>query len=544
MPAAAADTGRAVKRKRSTSEKRSSKRPRSESSEEDGQAQILLLENEIFESKKNYNNIAKLIKIFTADNEDADDSVLAAISLCRVFTRLTTAGALVSKPGASEKETVVVNWLRDRYAEYKTGLLDILGEEGISATALTLCMRLLKTEGESVVGNNDYYRFPTAFLTGITKALLNPDCDFNVRKEFSEKYVEEYDDVRFYTLEAIQTVLEDSATQSSGQLFDNVLEILTSIESVPESKDELEDFYVPAPKKTGHALYSLMKHKKRAQGAWLGLMKMNMDKDQRKKILGLVSSTIAPWFMQPELLMDFLTDCYDAGGSSSLLALSGVFYLMQEKNLDYPAFYRKLYSLLDSDILHSKHRSRFLRLLDTFLASTHLPVVLVASFIKRLSRLALSAPPAGIVVVIPWVYNLLKKHPTCTFMIHRETRTAEERELLENAGMSDPFLMEEQDPMETNAIKSSLWEIVTLQSHYHPNVATIAKIISEQFTKHRYNLEDFLDHSYGSMLEAELAKDIKKVPVIEYEIPKKIFMKQDVASGVEDSLLVKLWDFS
>lgn len=46
------------------------------------------------------------------------------------------------------------------------------------------------------------------------------------------------------------------------------------------------------------------------------------------------------------------------------------------------------------------------------------------------------------------------------------------------------------------------------------------------------------------MLEAENMKDVKKTPVIQYEIPKKIFMKQDATSGVEDSLLVKLWDFS
>jgi U3 small nucleolar RNA-associated protein 19 len=84
-------------------------------------------------------------------------------------------------------------------------------------------------------------------------------------------------------------------------------------------------------------------------------------------------------------------------------------------------------------------------------------------------------------------------------MIHRETRTVEEKEILENEGLADPFLMDEEDPMVTNAIESSLWEIVTLQSHYHPNVATLAKIISEQFTKHAYNMEDFLDHSYGSV---------------------------------------------
>lgn len=46
------------------------------------------------------------------------------------------------------------------------------------------------------------------------------------------------------------------------------------------------------------------------------------------------------------------------------------------------------------------------------------------------------------------------------------------------------------------------------------------------------------------MLEAELAKEVKKTPVIEFEIPKRIFLKQDAASKVEDSLLVKLWDLN
>lgn len=45
------------------------------------------------------------------------------------------------------------------------------------------------------------------------------------------------------------------------------------------------------------------------------------------------------------------------------------------------------------------------------------------------------------------------------------------------------------------------------------------------------------------MLEAELTKDVKKPPVVEFEIPKKIFMKHEAFAGVEDSLLVKLWDF-
>lgn len=46
------------------------------------------------------------------------------------------------------------------------------------------------------------------------------------------------------------------------------------------------------------------------------------------------------------------------------------------------------------------------------------------------------------------------------------------------------------------------------------------------------------------MLEDELSKDVKKVPVVEYEIPKKIFTKHADAAGIENSLLVKLWDFN
>lgn len=45
------------------------------------------------------------------------------------------------------------------------------------------------------------------------------------------------------------------------------------------------------------------------------------------------------------------------------------------------------------------------------------------------------------------------------------------------------------------------------------------------------------------MLEAEFSKDIKKRPVIEFEIPKKILTKHDVGSGIEDSVVVKLFDF-
>lgn len=314
-------------------------------------------------------------------------------------------------------------------------------------------------------------------------------------------------------------------------------------------------FYGQKPSKKEKSktpLLSVHSHKRAAQDAWLSILQsVELSESQRKSLLKGMARTIAPWFLRPELLMDFLTDSYNARGSIALLALSGLFYLIQERNLDYPHFYTKLYSLLDSELLHSKHRSRFFRLLETFLSSTHLPATLVASFIKRLARLGLNAPPSAIVAIVPFVYNLLKSHPTCTFMIHREIKNNKQKSTIESKGLDDPFLPDEMDPTLTRAIDSSLWEIETLQTHYHPNVAAIARIISEQFTKQSYNMEDFLDYSYQGMLIAELGTDEKpfrKPPVVEFQIPKRIFtgrllQEDDGKDTGPGTLIRKLWDF-
>jgi len=499
-----------AKRKQEAADGQPKKRTRAATSsdeEDDPQATILLLESEIAESKKNYNNIAKLIAI-AKDGVDSGEetAVVAAVSLCRVFIRLLAAGSLRKQKGASDKDTVVVQWLKDRLVEYEQILKGVFSREEWASTAMTLSMRLLKAEGQ--YPHKEEYTFPRPFLTEIVRmVMVHQDSVEDLLREFVETFVDAYDDIRFYTFRSVTEMLSQPAENNStetgdfpaGGFFDDAFALLSSIDGVPDSSEELEDFYVEAPKKTSHPLHSITQHKRQAQDAWLALLRLGPNKEQRKRVLNVMSDVVAPWFTKPELLMDFLTDCYNAGGSMSLLSLSGVFYLIQEKNLDYPAFYSKLYSLLDADVLHSKHRSRFFRLMDTFLGSSHLPAQLVASFIKRLSRLCLFAPPSAIVTVVPWMYNLFKKHPLCTFMMHRVPRTQEERDWMEREGLADPYLPDEADPMKTNAIDSCVWEIVQLQSHYHPNVSTIAKIISEQFTKQFYSLEDFLDHSYSSV---------------------------------------------
>ncbi|KAI9846498.1 MAG: hypothetical protein M1837_003918 [Sclerophora amabilis] len=500
-------------------------------------SQILLLENQILESRKYYNNIVSLLAFLKVEQAKDESDIAAAISLCRVFSRLMAAGSMTKEKGAPENEIIIVQWFKERYREYTDAVQHLLrkGDPGRQSTALTLLMRTIKDQGAYLkTGENS--RLPLDLFKNVVRAIVEAEGDVqHIREDFVRVYLE-YDDIRYYMFSSLAEILSEARHDASPALTSNALSLLAAVETLPSSSDEMKEFYVDPPRRNKHPLRSLAAHKRQAQNAWLALLRIGLDRQQRKTVLGLMTHRIAPWFVKVELLMDFLTDSYNVGGSTSLLALSGLFYLIQEKNLDYPLFYQKLYSLLDSGILHSRHRSRFFRLLDTFLASTHLPAALVASFIKRLSRLTLYAPPAGIVAVIPWVYNLLKRHPTCAFMTHREVHQV--------GGTEDPFDMGELDPMRTNAIESSLWELVMLQSHFHPNVATLAKIISEQFTKQAYSLEDFLDHSYASMLDAELSKDIKKPPVVEYEIPKRIFTKYEPGSVQEDGLFAKLWDLT
>lgn len=56
---------------------------------------------------------------------------------------------------------------------------------------------------------------------------------------------------------------------------------------------------------------------------------------------------------------------------------------------------------------------------------SHLPAYLVAAFAKRLSRLALTAPPEALLMVLPFICNLLRRHPACRVLVHRPLGSGE-----------------------------------------------------------------------------------------------------------------------
>ncbi|KJX95830.1 ribosome biogenesis protein Noc4 [Zymoseptoria brevis] len=534
MPGIISDNGAARKRKRAAAngavvQTKARKAPKTTYTD-DTQSQILSLEEQILESPEHYDNISKLLKLVESVEKKPKTATIAAVALCRTFCRLI-AGEKLSKRSNEDADTA--QWLRGQLREYVATVSSWIGspDASIESTALTLCMRIVKEEASEVGRNAEQvWRASNSNFVTVVKALLKETDAEAARQEFVDKYVEENDDVRFYTFAAVKQCLQESASRE--KIVGNAIELLVQLENVPETEQELDNWFAEAPDAEKHQLRSLNAHRKIAREAWLAIFRSPLSAEQRKTILSVTTAQILPWFAtQIELLTDFLTDSFDSGRAMALMSLSGIFHLMTAKNLDYPDFYTKLYSLLDEDVLQSKHRSRFFRLLNTFMNSSHLPAAMVASFIKRLSRLALQAPPGAIVWIVPWIYNTLKQHPPCTFMLHRPYHPSHtiysSNPKHEEEGMDDPFNMKQPDPMLTGAIDSSLWELETLTNHFHPNVATLAKIMGEQFTKRDYQLEDFLDHSYGSLIEAELGKDMKKVPVVEWDIPARIYFDKE-----------------
>ncbi|KAK9248913.1 CBF/Mak21 family-domain-containing protein [Lipomyces tetrasporus] len=498
---------------------------------------IIELEQQISSSTEYYNNLVYLNEYL--DSEDPQVALLAATALFRSFARMLAAG-LLNKPksqSAGNAQETLTLWLRDRYQHFKRKLVSLLNSENAESalTSLTILVRLMKEESIHLAPTKGEYYFAKALFKRILHALLIQSDD-ELLLEFVEKYANKYDDLRYYFFHFSGLLANDAmADQSESHktaFTTNLLSALYSIDNLPTEDAHLNEFWVELPEKNKQPVAKLSAQKAAFQDSWLAVLRLPLTGDQYKYILQIMHRKIVPHMNKPQTLMDFLTDSYDAGGATSLLALNALFSLMQMYNLDYPNFYTKLYALLDRNVMHVKYRSRFFRLLDLFLSSTHLPALLVASFIKRLSRLAISAPPSAIVIIIPFVYNLLKRHNTCNVLLQRvDTTDAEEDH-------RDPFVADETDPMKSGALDSSLWELATLQSHYHPNVAMLAKIISEPFHKPSYNIEDFMDHSYNTMLDAEFTKTIRNQPVIEYELPRTLF-----ESGHEgDQAYLEGWD--
>ncbi len=331
--------------------------------------------------------------------------------------------------------------------------------------------------------------------------------------------LESYGDIRFQCLDLFPKLLPSYHDDREHFEFvaARIVLLMGSIEVESNFRKTLVNLPPSITKKS--PIKSKSSHRSEYSSCWLELLKL-IPADAlgvHKRVLSVLNDVVIPQMTRPQLLIDYLTDAYDNGGGIiSLLALSSLFTLIQKHNLDYPDFFTKLYSLLDNRILHISYRRRFLRLLDLFMTSTMLPAYLVAAFVKRIARLALYAPAPSVQWVVPFIYNMLKVHPICRVLIHREEITNME---------CDPYLPDEKDPAKCRAMESCLWEVQSLTKHHWGSAARQAAIFTDRFTKPPFELGKFLDNSftYEEIVENELEHLWSRRPPTNLDIPTSCF---------------------
>lgn len=520
------------------------------------------LSKEIDESLK-FNNLVplleqfKLIKTKLIESIDPDVESMArklSLLLYRNFNKIND--EIISngngvKSSASEDKKMIIKWLLEKYTTFKDiiyGFIEdkLAGSTSLQLDLLDIILNFIRLESQRKSSTSQVVFFPTQSYKSLTESILNSKngeilfdgtTDNFIVLEFLDKF-QKYWDLQFYFFNNLSEVLNEWKQEKSEKdlqlIFANFLTVLRKGLLFNEKTLEEEPLWI-APNKEGKLPSSLYKHtlfKSQFQKSVIAMLSYPLLQEQYKSVLMILHKRIIPYMSQPQSLMDFLTDCYDLTDDLivPILALNSLYELMKNYNLEYPDFYSKLYSLLTPELLYTKYRSRFFRLCDLFLSSTHLSANLVASFIKKLARISLAASASGVVIIIPFIYNLLKRHPTCMIMLHKEDT---------ESGYQDPFNSEEKNPLHTEAIKSSLWELDTLMTHYHPNVATLAKIFGEPFRKPSYNMEDFLDWSYNSLLQSEYDRKFKdKNSALEFEEFDKVL---DTSNSDSKSLLLEGW---
>jgi len=580
--------------------------------------QVASIENEIISGGvEGVNGVAQLLDAFEIAMEhdedeesdyDSDDAskVHAAPALGllhalrRSFTSILERGSLQFKESkdASENDALksFVNWIKSKYIDFMSSLSRLLTHQRAvyQVAALRTIMHFVQRDG--LMHSEGTKRFGIEMYALMLRTIICAKGNMmteNLGRVLINEYIESYQDVRYYTLVCIRRICymrmsvnmdhtsseEDDDIQNSGvttlhvssvnnmpliEFCESILALLSHVPACLDSEADELQLWVNLEK------FSNKKKSKKIQvrafqDGWIAFFLLpGIPESISRKVLLLLPDDVLPFLSNPLLLSDFLTDAYNMGGSIAMMALSSLFKLMSEHGLDYPDFYPKLYALLNVDVFHSKYRAKFFELLETFLASTHLSSYLVAAFAKKLCRLSLVASPGSAMFVIVFISNLLKRHPSCLFLVNRPT----ERELamekgdigkdnldineakrskldaIKNASLqiamgsrkrklsdvaedtktieTDPFIFEEMDPSKSRAIDSCLWEIQSLANHYSPDVATLVKslffvelkaTVETKVVNPLAPLTELTHVTYKSLFEKEIKKGRKRTRV-------------------------------
>uniref|UniRef100_A0A0R3S0Z6 CBF domain-containing protein n=1 Tax=Elaeophora elaphi TaxID=1147741 RepID=A0A0R3S0Z6_9BILA len=277
------------------------------------------------------------------------------------------------------------------------------------------------------------------------------------------------------------------------------------------------------------------KAKRYYQEAWLRLVKHELPKPLLKKLVPYLSEHVIDSFREPFLIGDFLFHIFKMGDVFAILSLAGIFKLVVKYNFEFPNFYQCAYGLITPTVCYLNYREKFFTLLDTFLSSSilekfssltrffrHLPIYIIAAFVKRLSWLTLLAPVSCQEPLCALISNLITRHKDVEFLMHRHNP-----EIFSN----DPYDEKQMDLQKCGAMESSLWEIKALQRHWFIDVAKRANFVDKGMQR----MESFVrwksdDQYFTKLWSKKFGSDLLK-----YREEEKFRKNQDQESSDDDS---------
>ncbi|EDW30010.1 GL15786 [Drosophila persimilis] len=424
--------------------------------------------------------LAKFILNLRQKPANIDQNDLMAV-LEVIFTNLLKRESL---------DTQALQW-DSLYTETWVLLLDRIGSTSQVETlmALKVCMSLIKGEAESPLVEGDW---PIGKLKSILEILINGPERTIVLKEFG-KYTKYLDVLNL----SIKFALELAPTGDYQHDTIKALNYLSLVNQLDLGKAVLsaQKYHVDTNK--SHRSFTYEKARKKLNKIWRGIIASSngIDEDLHRMVLVVLLERILPHMEDPIGVTDFLMNSlHEYDGPIALLALQGIFVLMQKQNITYPRCSRLFY------------------LADIFLTSTHLPENLVAAFVKRFARLALKSPPKDAVIMIRFICNLLLRHTGLQKLI-RGDPLAEQ--------ISDPYNEKEKDPVKTEALNSSLWELHFLQKNAIPEVANAATFINNPLPIMEFDLGPLLDVEDSRIFD-DLLKSKAKQYMLSYENTKTL----------------------
>lgn len=454
--------------------------------------------SEFFKSKKNSNRLLELEELLLSSDEECVLSMFPFVY--DVFSKVFSMGLLRS----DGKNTDYKLWLLGRYEDFISHLLSFLSHknEKIQSAALQNLLLFMKLESESPrKDENESSNFPIKLFKRIVSCIASDVLNQKELIEELKKYTK-YNDIKLYLLKTVDLLLH-SSEQVTECFLQNCFLLLCSVKFPKNFDGAVETFAYRSDSQQPFQLKE-KQFKKIFSTVWNNLLNYQMSSEFLLKVVSALNENVLPHLQNPCLMTDFLTNCYNKGGVVSLLALKGLYILMDKYNLEYPDFFVKLYALLEKNIINGKFSFKFFELTDLFLSSTHLPAHIVAAFAKKMSRFSLVSSADTVVKIICLVSNLLVNHPSLHVLLHN----MDGKECCE-----DPFSMDAVDPAESNAMKSSLWEIKALRCHVNPDVCRKAKELTAAYPKFGSSISDVSNVTLYDMYKKSRKRKLNDVPL-------------------------------